>query len=297
MELRQLEYFLAVARSGQFTRAARTTHVSQPALSIQVRNLEAEIGAPLFDRVGRKIHLTEAGEILQHHALRILKEVEEARSRLDDMRGLEGGLLTIGCVPSANAYLLPDLVSEFRRLHPGIELRLCARRSGEVLGGVLEGRFNLGIEYFPCEHREVEGKLLLEERHVLAVPPDHPFHRRRRIEFESLAGTPLVLLPAEYRIRQCVDDAARQVGIELMVSVEVDTIAELHALAGKGMGLTFLPQRYVDDLERRGLVKVVEVTRPSVLLSVGVLYHRGRYLSSSARAFLELLLNRGSEES
>src|ERR1700722_15951105 len=122
MELRHLRYFLAVADASHFRRAAKSLHVSQPTLSLQIKQLEKELGTMLFDRIAKRVRLTSAGETFRHHAQRVLQELDEARVALLELDGLKRGQLFVGAVQTLNTYLIPPIIARFAKLHPGVFL-------------------------------------------------------------------------------------------------------------------------------------------------------------------------------
>src|SRR5690625_4827072 len=145
MELRQLEYFMAVCRELHFTRAAERLGIAQPTLSQQIRLLEHEIGTPLFDRSGKRTAMTEAGEILLRYSYNIFHELSQARDAISELQGLERGSLKIGSLLTAVDYLLPPVVMAFHRSYPNIELSISGLRTGDIYEGLLQNQLDLGI--------------------------------------------------------------------------------------------------------------------------------------------------------
>ncbi|HTU27355.1 MAG TPA: LysR family transcriptional regulator, partial [Pirellulales bacterium] len=149
MELRHLRYFLAVAQDAHFRRAAARMHVSQPTLSLQVQELEKELGVALFDRIGRRVRLTQAGQVFRDYAERALSVVQDGRTALAEIDGLVRGSLTVGVVQTVNAYLIPPIVSRFATEHPQVRLRVEEMAAGEIEDGLLKGSLDLGISFLP----------------------------------------------------------------------------------------------------------------------------------------------------
>ena len=205
MELRHLRYFLAVADALHFTRAAEALHVSQPTLSLQMMELERMLGAPLFDRIGRTVRLTEAGRVFRRHAIRALREVETGEARWPTSWGSGGGTLRVGVTHSFSTALIPRAVARFRR-------RASRRRRGDRedqrpgdRAGARGRDLDLGIAYAPPESAEVVAETLFEEEVVLIVALGHPLARRDRVgvgrtgRAPARADQPRVLDPAADR--------------------------------------------------------------------------------------------------
>src|SRR2546421_3070916 len=171
MELHQLRYFVTVVREGTFTRAAEHLYITQPSLSEQIRKLETELGSPLFQRLGRRLALTSAGEAFLPHAEKVMFEIEQARVRVEEVRGLRLGRLSIGVMPSVAARLLPRFLARFRAQHPGVEVVL--REDGADGGGeqlVHEGALDLAIIRMPRRPAELAERFLVPDPFVVVLP-------------------------------------------------------------------------------------------------------------------------------
>jgi LysR family cyn operon transcriptional activator len=173
MELRQLRYFLAVAEHRNFTRAAESQFVSQPALSQQIQALERELDVVLFNRLGRRVELTAAGRVLHDHARAVLREVDNARSAVEDVRGALRAEISIAVIQTANVSFLVDVIARMRRTHPGVVVRVREERSEAVPELVRAGEVQLGLTYVPLEDSDdVEWNELFDEELVLVTPGD-----------------------------------------------------------------------------------------------------------------------------
>lgn len=186
MELRQLEYFMTVCKELHFTRASEKLNIAQPTLSQQIKSLEDDIGIPLFDRIGKKTALTEAGKILLTHSERVFYELEQAEAAIRDLHGLKRGKLTIGSLLSCTNYLLPPVILEFRKLYPNINLTVFGLRTEEIKKGLFENELDLGITFLPVVDGEFETIPLYEEELALAVAVNHPFTLQKEVSMKSL---------------------------------------------------------------------------------------------------------------
>lgn len=283
MELRHLRYFLAVAETLHFRRAADMIHVSQPALSQQIKQLEGEIGTQLLERTGRRVRLTRAGEVFLAHAKRAIREMEEAHIEINELEGLQRGALVIGVVQTVNAYLIPDIVSSFSEAHPSISLKVEELSGPEIETRLGSGELDAGIGFIPPAVEQIEHEPLFEEDLVLIAPARHRLNGRRRLPIRELDGEPLVLLSDGYCTRRLIADCFQTAGARLNVTIEMNSIEGIIATVRSGKMATILPRlalgRYPDDR-----VKAVALRDPTPRRIVGMLWRKGRYRSAAARA-------------
>ncbi|MGH9433875.1 MAG: LysR family transcriptional regulator, partial [Terriglobia bacterium] len=195
MEFRQLRYFRAVARFRSFTRAAEHEHVAQPSLSQQIRKLEDDLGARLFNRLGRRITLTAFGERFLEHATRVLLELEGARQEIQEIQGLRRGSVSLGAIPTVAPFLLPRILKAFAASCPGITVKVREGLTASLLSHLADGELDLALLTLPVRG-EFTTRPLLEDRMLLAVPSSHAVWKRRprRVAFRDVASEPLLLL-------------------------------------------------------------------------------------------------------
>lgn len=212
MELRHLRYFEAVARHSHVTRAAAELHIAQPALSKQISQLERELGITLFDRVGRSLRLTEAGEALLPYARAILAQVEEARAAMAERIGLKAGRVSIGAPPTVGSHLLPPLLAAFHQRYPGITLRLHEAGIQSLLDLLEAGLTDLAVVALPVSDELLTVTPLLNEPLVLIVSPMHPLAGRSEVTMAELRNERWILSPASYELREATLKACRDAG-------------------------------------------------------------------------------------
>jgi LysR family carnitine catabolism transcriptional activator len=284
MDLRRLRLFLAVVDEGTFTAAARAVHVAQPAVSLAVRELEEELGAPLLVRSRSGVVLTAAGEALVTPARQALRDVDTAAAAVAAVTGLVAGRLDAASLPTLAADPLADLVGRFRSAHPGVQVRLAAPvDSDDLAGAVRSGEAEVGItEEGPANAGLVEHVLLVQA--LLAVSP--PGGRSDRpVRLARLAGEPLVLSPRGASLRDVVDIALVEAGVTPNVAVESAQRDALIPLVLAGAGTTFLPAALARAAERLGAT--VRATQPALKRTI-VLVHRPGPLAPAAEAFVAL---------
>lgn len=286
MEFRHLRYFLAVADALHFTKAAEGLPVSQPALSAQIKQLEQEVGVPLFDRVGRSVQLTRAGSIFREHARRALREMELAQVAIAEEEGLQRGTLTVGVVQTVNAYLVPEIVARFSTLHPQVSLKLDELSGTEIEAGVKSGLLELGIGFVPAASDRLETQLLFEEDFVLIASPGHHFATRRHLPLASLVDEPLVLLPDIFCTRRLLNASFEQAGILPRVTVEMNSIEGILATVKTSKLATVLPRLSL-GLDGHDGLRGIPLNNPTPRRGLGLLWRKGGYRSGAAQALAD----------
>jgi DNA-binding transcriptional LysR family regulator len=247
MELRQLEYFVAVAEEANFTRAAQRIHVAQPAVSASIRQLERDLGEPLFDRSRRAVRLTVAGAALLPHARAALKSVADARTAVAEVSGLMRGSVVVGTV-TAHDFDMAGLLAEFHGAHELVDITLGTDESDALIDGLRTGRLDAAIVSVGSELPEgLDAAVVTDQPIVAAVGADHPWRRRRRVALTELADCPLIALPAGTGIRRQLDRACRSAGVEVRVAFEASTPHALAELAERGLGVAILPESVARD--------------------------------------------------
>jgi LysR family hydrogen peroxide-inducible transcriptional activator len=288
MELHQLRYFVAVAEAGSFTRAAERCGVAQPSLSQQIQTLEKKLRQQLFDRLGRRVLLTEAGKELLGRATAILASVDEAERSLRD--GLEPGTgrLAVGAIPTVAPYLLPPVLTGFLRRYPGVEIHLQEDLTPHLLAALREGELDLAVMSSPIldEHFRVEP--LRTEPLLVTLPRGHRLAHKRSLTLKDLDDERFILLSEMHCLGEQVAGYCRQHDFAPRVACRSAQIATVQRLIELGLGISLLPAlaRDADRTSRRVYRELAEDPPSRVLTAV---WHRQRYQSPTARLFLEQL--------
>lgn len=285
MELRQLRYFVAVAEHRNFTRAAESQFVSQPALSQQIQALERELDVALFDRLGRRVELTAAGRVLHDHARSVLREVDNARSAMDDVRGALRAEISIAAIQTAHVSFLVDVIARMRRTHPGVVVRVREERSEAVPELVRAGEVQLGLTYVPLVSVEgVEWSELFDEELVLVTPGDDARAGMSMCTAE-VGDLPLVVPPGGYCLRGGVDAALAEAGARQRVVAEITAIEAICEAVRAGVGYAILPARYIVPRAAREGLGVVRLVDPTPVRTVGVVWSTERHRCAASVAF------------
>jgi LysR family transcriptional regulator, transcription activator of glutamate synthase operon len=292
MELRHLRYFEAVARYSHVTRAAAELHIAQPALSKQISQLEQELGVALFDRVGRNVRLTEAGEALLPHARTVMAQVEAARAAMAERIGLRRGRATVGTPPTVGTLLLPQALSAFHKRYPGIELRVHEAGVQTLLDLMETGLTDVAIVTLPVEDSQLTVVPLFTEDLVIAVWRTHPLAQREQVQMGDLREEAWVLSPANYELRESTLDACRRAGFAPRVVLDGGETDTLLRLVAAGVGIALVPRMAVQhSADLVGLT----VSDMDVRRSLGVVWRGDRVASPAARALREFLVEQLKE--
>lgn len=287
MLLRHIRYFLAVAEQRSFTRAAASLHVSQPALSQQIRQLEERLGAELFDRGGRAVRLTDAGETYADYARRALLDLDAGARALHDVRDLSRGSLRLGFTPPLASYLCGPLVEAFHRRHPRIVLSVREMPQERIEALLADDALDVGIGFDESPAEDIETQALLTETLALVVGREHPHARRRSIGLQALNRESLVLLSAEFATREQIDRYCRQHGVQPHVAIEANSVGAVIEIVRRSRLASLLPAAVAaraNDLHAIAL-------QPRLLERTAVLLRRrDAYQSAAARAFVALAL-------
>lgn len=286
MEIRQLRYFLDIARTEHLTLSAQNLFVTQSTLSHGLRQLEEELGIKLFDRLGRGLKLSQAGAVFRVYAGRALQEIEAGRMALADMTGLQSGTLTVGVIPTFLNTLVPATVAAFSRAYPKVNIIVRDLRAGPIEEQLVAGELDVGIAFYPTKRQEIETEPLFEERMQLVVSRSHPLARRRSLAMKALASVPLALLTRSFATRRLIDDSLREAGITPSVRVEMESVEALIAACRCGDLASIVPERaarLATDLH------AIDLTSPQLVRHAGILWRRDASRSTAALEFVALL--------
>jgi LysR family cyn operon transcriptional activator len=284
LELRHLRYFLAIASAESFTKAAEALHVSQPSLSVQIRDLEQELGTRLLDRLGRKVILTQAGELFRDHAQRAIRELEQGTQLVHELHGAQRGRLVVGTLATVNSYLIAPLVSQFKQRFPGIHLQVHSQPSADIVTGLLANQLDMGICLLPVPHDQLTTIPLFDERLVLVAPIRYPLPQSR-LRMKDLGDLPLILMPVDYCLRKMVEAECTEAQIKTRVVLEMTSPEGILQAVAEGAGLTILPELYVRlRLSGSGL-RIIDLYDPVPRHPVGLAYRANRSQNMAAKEF------------
>jgi DNA-binding transcriptional LysR family regulator len=241
MDVRQLEMFRAVAEEGSFTRAGERLHVSQSAVSRQVKLLEEELGGVLLHRRGRKVALTHAGELLLKTANRLFRDMEDVKFQISETHQLHRGALRLGGGMTVCIYVLPKLLKRYRSLYRQVDLRVTSGTSEGILKMVRNHEVDLGLLTLPIVEKDLEVVPALKEEMVVVTAPNHPLSRSRSIRPLDLAKYPLILFEQGSNTRKVLDQFFIEHEIATDVAMETENVEIIKAMVANGVGISIIP--------------------------------------------------------
>ena len=285
MELHQLRYFVAVAETGSFTRGAARCHVAQPSLSQQIQKLEQACGQKLFDRLGRRIALTQAGESLLPHARQVLAAVEQAAASVRD--DTAGGPLVVGAIPTIAPYLLPGVIRRFLKAHPDCDLSLREDLTERLIEAVADCRIDLAVMSTPVEHPLIDVEVIGTEPLLVALPARHRLCDRRKLKLSDVTGERAIVLHEMHCLGRQIQAFCTSNRIEQRLvcqSTQLETVKRMVAL---GLGVSVLPAMAVDRAGTSSALRVLPVEPTGPTRQIAIIWRKGR-----SRRRLETTLSR-----
>ncbi len=289
INLHQLKIFHTVARSGSFSRAAAELLISQPSVSIQVGELERQLGADLFEQVGKAVRLTEAGRVLDDYAARILALIDEARVAMDELKGLQRGRLLLGATPTPGTYLLPTLLGRFKEQYPHIEIVLRIRDTRRIQEMLLQHELHVGVVGSKVTFPDIESTAWLADELLLVVAPANRFAGLPSVRVADLAGQPFILRERGSGNREAVDEALHRAGVHVTPAFELEGAEMVKQAVAANLGISILSRCAVELEVAAGRLRIVPVEGLRIERAIWLLWRRDQRLPRVAQAFLEAI--------
>ncbi|MDX3911728.1 MAG: LysR substrate-binding domain-containing protein [Sphingobium sp.] len=289
IKLRQLEYFVGAAKTLNFSKAAAALFISQPALSQQIAELEAELGAPLFHRKGRLMRLTQAGEIYRTYAVKAIAEVHAGRIALDELAGMTRGRLRLGVSQSLVHRLLPPILGEFIERYPQIEIEVVEQAPADIEKGLAEGVLDVGLAFAPAILDDTELEPLLEERLVLVMRSSEALAGRESVRLAELDGKRLVRMTDNFSTRHLIDRYFITANAVPNFAYETNSIEVMRGIAAMSDVMAIIPEGAVSS--DYGLA-VVPLTDPTPIRVTALLWSRNSFRTYAARSFSAIVRER-----
>jgi len=286
--LRQFQAFVTVARLGSFTRGAKHLHLSQPALTVQIQQLEEAMGVRLFDRSTRVVLLTPIGRELAPTLERVLHEIDAVMVNTKELASHVKGTVTIGALPSISSKLIPSTIAEFQKQYPGIVVRLRDVLAYRIVGLVKEEEVDFGIGTLRMPVPDIQFTPLFTDSLGVIFPAGHTVERRRTITLKYLTAFPLILMDPETSVRDLVDHAFESIGEVAVPAFEAVYPSTALALVKAGLGLTIQPSSSMELASSSGL-KFRTIRHQGFIRHIGVIQNARRSLSPSAEIFIKML--------
>ncbi|SPK76000.1 DNA-binding transcriptional dual regulator (plasmid) [Cupriavidus taiwanensis] len=286
MLLRHIRYFLAVAEHGNFTRAAEALHVSQPTLSLQIRQLEESLRAQLLDRSGRTVRLTDAGAAYRAYAQRALQDLEAGKRALHDVQDLSRGELRLAITPTFTPYLVGPLVAAFNEQYPEISLGILEMPQERIEAMLADDALDIGIAFDEISHPDIESQPLLVETLAMVVGPLHPLaSKHSALSLKQFERERFILLNEQFATRLYINRYCRQHGVVPHIAMESNSVSAVIEIVRRTNMATLLPSAVAGTQE--GLFQVRLEPAPSNRVAA-LLQRKDAYRSAASRAFVEM---------
>lgn len=293
MDIEDLHAFITVARQGSFSLAATSLHLTQPAVSKRIAALEQQLDARLFDRIGRRVTLTEAGRSLIGRAEKILADVEDARRAIINLAGEVHGRLSVATSHHIGLHRLPSVLRQFTHQYPDVQLDLCFMDSEAACRAVTQGELELAIVTLPAEDNpDLIVTQVWNDPLILVSAPDHPLSKRTRLTLTQLCDYPAILPAKGTYTRALIDRTFDKAATSLRVSLETNYLETIKMMVSIGLGWSLLPQTMVDRGLHAHRLKALQIVR-----RLGIAHHAQRTLSNAARALTAVCLSHADRDS
>ena len=291
MEMHQLRYMIAVARAGNFSRAAEQCRVAQPSLSQQIMKLEEELGERLFDRMKRETKLTPAGEVFLRRAVRILEEVDAAKREATDAKALPRGVVTVGVLPTIAPYLLPKILTAFIDKFPSVEIVIQEDSTARLLKHLHAYEIDFALASLPIQDDRLEVRALFSEELLLALPPGHPLARKRTVGVGDLENERLIVMQAGHCLGDQVLRFCDRRDLHPKISFRSAQLETIQSLVRAGLGISLIPAMAVDP-ERTGVPVYRSLQAPRPERKIVALWPKQRPPGRAAGEFVKMIAAR-----
>jgi DNA-binding transcriptional LysR family regulator len=288
MDVRDLQIFLSVAKHLNYTRAAEEVNLSQPSVSVRMRELERDLGSKLFEQLGKKVALTEAGHLLVPFATRVIAGISDARQAIAELQGMERGTLRIGASTTPGMYLIPRTLANFKRLYPKIEVQLAVKDTRQIEDGVIRNEFDFGFVGGHLAGDEVDVLPWMTDHLVLVVPSNHNLARKKSIKLADLRKERFILREAGSATRAAVAHHLKKADLEVETVMEMENPESVKKAVQSGLGIAFISKFAVEtELKARSLV-AINVNGLDINRELKIVYRKDKHLGRAAQTFMKM---------
>ena len=289
INLDRLRIFRAVAEARSFTRAAEVVHLTQPGISKHIKQMEEYYGIPLFDRLGKKVALTQAGEILSEATEEIMASAIAAEQRIEELKGLHGGKLVLGASFALGIYVLPGVLAAFRKRYPAVEVTVDISLSAKIMAKILANKLDLGLVSQEAHDPRLFAKQFMTDELIVVVPSNHRWANRKRIRPQELMRETFIVAARGAGVRAAVEERLKQKGIVLTNVIDFGNMEGVKRAVEAGLGISIQPQSVVQREISAGSLTGVSLAGLDDKLGRFYVCRRDKHLSNAAKAFLALL--------
>jgi DNA-binding transcriptional LysR family regulator len=296
MQLESLKMFVDVVETGSFSRAAQLNHVTQSAVSQQIRALETRYDQRLLSRSARQVTPTPAGERLFRGCKEVLSRFNEVEQEIREQATEISGTCNVSCIYTVGLHELHSIQKELLRTHPKVNLRLNYRRSDQVYDDVILGAADIGLVAYPQPRAGVDLIPFREDKLALVVPPGHALSGKGKVAMSAITGLPFIAFDREAPSRKGIDKLFRDKNLELNATMEMDNVETIKRAVELGLGVSILPLPCVQQELNSGSLVTKQFLEPGFTRPIGILVRKGKYLSRASQAVLDSFKNSRSED-
>ena len=285
MDIQHLQYFVAVAIHGSFTKAAQKLYVTQPTISKMIKNIEEELGVSLFDRSGKQIKLTDAGNVIFTQAQNIIKSFENLSDELDDLMSLKTGSIEIGLPPMIGSRFFPKIIQKFHKQYPNISLQVVEVGAKSVERDVSNGTLDLGVVVLPTKEDHFHAYSFVNEKLMLLVHPDHPLSQKDIVTLSELEEETFILFSKDFTLHDRIIEECVRVGFNPNIIYESSQWDFISEMVAANLGIALLPETVTRAVNSEK-VRIIPLHEPVIPWHLAIIWRRDRYLSFAAREWL-----------
>lgn len=287
MDFDQLETFLEVARHSSFSRAAEKRFRTQPAISSQIRALEEEVGARLFDRSGGKVALTAAGKVFQQYAEQTLESRKTMMVTVAEMERVPRGEIVVGANEGTCLHILPEVFAEFKKLYPNVGVQISRLERAKILESIIDNSVDFGVVSAPVDDKRLTVVTIHRDELVMIAPPGHPLSQMKQATIADLVRFPL-LLPKIGRTRDALENLFHDRNLKAKIAMELDSSELLKRFVAADVGIGFIARSNVSEDVKAGVLAAVAMADASIRRDLALVFRKDKALSRAALAFIEI---------
>jgi DNA-binding transcriptional LysR family regulator len=292
MDVRDLQVFLSVSKHLNYTRAGEEINLSQPSVSVRIRQLESELRVKLFEQLGKKVVLTDAGQLLVPSANRFIAALDDAHHAIDELQGLERGSLRIGASTTPGMYLVPQVVARFKGSHPKIDIHLRIKDTREVEDGVLSNEFDFGFVGGHLAASEVNAHTWLIDELLLVVSPGHRLTKKKTVRRQDLEGESFIVRESGSATRATIVTQLQQANFDLKTVLEMENPESIKKAVQSGLGIAFISKFAVETELKAKTLSAIRVRDLMIARELKIVHRKDKHLSRAALAFIEMARDR-----
>ena len=288
MDVRDLQVFLSVSKHLNYTRAGEEINLSQPSVSVRIRQLESELRVKLFEQLGKKVVLTNAGQLLVPYANRVIAALDDAHHAIDELQGLERGSLRIGASTTPGMYLVPQVVSRFKQSHPKIDIHLRIKDTREVEDGVLSNEFDFGFVGGHLAAEEVSAVPWLTDELLLVVSPGHRLAVKKTVRKQDLQEERFIVRESGSATRATIVAQLQQANFELATVIELENPESIKRAVQSGLGIAFISKFAIATELKAKTLTAIRVRDLTINRELKIVHRKDKHLSRAVLAFIEM---------